>query len=536
MINNYEAAQQYMARGWNVIPLNKRTRTPDFPWKEFQTRYASPGELKEWFFETDNLVGVVTGELSNLTVVDTDSEDATALFAERNHVHHLDDLTQTPTVQTRQGFHYYFTFESGSRNFQQRKDLPGIDMRSEGGFVCAPPSIHPKSGKPYVWVNDPKATLLTPPSWIFAKRERVATVIDATGKIPVGERHGHLFSIAGALRFRGVPENIIATTLMAENKTRCAPELPEAEIAKMVKGVMKYAVPEQASQGLTESGERDPLRVFVDPISLKEKIIKLYETGIPRGLSTGIAALDDHYRIPLGQLSVVTGNPGSGKSTLLSHVMVNLITNAGWRFIVFSGENQPYENYQARLIATYIEKPFDPRKSDRMSMEERDHGLDFFQAYCKFVDQKDEGLTVAEMLRSCEALMEVWPFQGVIFDPWSEFDRHDIKETLTEVYGQELKAICSFVHRHPVHAWVVAHPRQQYRNKDGDYNVPTASDISGSANFRNRADFCLTIHRTVEESATTEVHIQKVRFGENGMTGMVKLGFNPTIQRYYSVE
>jgi twinkle protein len=51
----------------------------------------------------------------------------------------------------------------------------------------------------------------------------------------------------------------------------------------------------------------------------------------------------------MGQFTVVTGWPGSGKSEWLDALLVNL-TKSGWKFAIFSPENQPTELHIAKLL------------------------------------------------------------------------------------------------------------------------------------------------------------------------------------------
>lgn len=145
-VSAVEAAKAYIKRGWSVIPIRPRDKKPLMAWKEFQTRFATPDELTEWFDGTNNNIGIVAGKISNLTIVDCDSQEAIDFFEQESAAR--GESTETYIVQTPKGRHYYFQYVPGSNNFQAKKEWPGIDLRSEGGYVVAPPSIHP-SGKPY---------------------------------------------------------------------------------------------------------------------------------------------------------------------------------------------------------------------------------------------------------------------------------------------------------------------------------------------------------------------------------------------------
>ena len=77
----------------------------------------------------------------------------------------------------------------------------------------------------------------------------------------------------------------------------------------------------------------------------------------------------------------------------------------------------------------------------------------------------------------------------------------------------------------------MAHPTKLPKNKDGVIEVPTLYDISGSANFFNKADFGIVVHRD-RINNTTEVHVQKVKFKHLGECGTAIFKYNLNNGRY----
>ncbi len=156
----YEAAKYYVEHGFSVIPLKPRSKEPLIPWKEYQERLPTPEELKEWFEGKDTNdvnVAIVTGRVSgNLVVLDFDSEDAFKRFYERVKKASeilLRDLSNTWIVKTGKGFHVYFRLHSPDMVPRTRVRLAdGIDVKGEGGYVVAPPSVHP-SGCRYSFIE-----------------------------------------------------------------------------------------------------------------------------------------------------------------------------------------------------------------------------------------------------------------------------------------------------------------------------------------------------------------------------------------------
>lgn len=133
--DSFALAYGLVSEGFSVIPLCPRNKVPARKWKEFQTRIATVEELKDWFIDHDFVPGIVTGELSGITVIDCDSDDAIDLVEEAG-------LESTMMQTTRRGMHLVFR-HNGERNTVSVARMPGVDRRGEGGYVKAyPGSAH----------------------------------------------------------------------------------------------------------------------------------------------------------------------------------------------------------------------------------------------------------------------------------------------------------------------------------------------------------------------------------------------------------
>ena len=75
----FKAAIQYTSAGMSVIPVRREDKKPVVPWKEYQTNIATEEQLKTWFLNTDHNIAIITGEISNVCVVDLDGDDGIAV-------------------------------------------------------------------------------------------------------------------------------------------------------------------------------------------------------------------------------------------------------------------------------------------------------------------------------------------------------------------------------------------------------------------------------------------------------------------------
>lgn len=136
-------------RGFSIIPLEGKR--PALAWANYQSQRATLDEIKQWFgaetLRPYNL-GIVTGKLSGLVVVDADSAGAAAEWRK--------NFPATPlSVKTGGGgIHFYYRYPEGLE-IGNRARIGGkrLDLRGEGGLVVAPPSLHPVTGNAYEWTS-----------------------------------------------------------------------------------------------------------------------------------------------------------------------------------------------------------------------------------------------------------------------------------------------------------------------------------------------------------------------------------------------
>jgi hypothetical protein len=160
-MNKKESALHYLSLGMSVIPVGK-DKKPLIQWLEFQNRLPSTDEINEWFIKfNDPNIGIVTGKISNLFVVDVDSTEA-LIEVEK----YIPDSLETPVVSTpRGGRHFYFRHIDGISN--RANILEKVDVRTQGGFIVAPPSVN-GNGKAWSWITGLDSTISdVPDSLVF---------------------------------------------------------------------------------------------------------------------------------------------------------------------------------------------------------------------------------------------------------------------------------------------------------------------------------------------------------------------------------
>ncbi len=271
-----------------------------------------------------------------------------------------------------------------------------------------------------------------------------------------------------------------------------------------------------------------PVEGIINPVDLTRDMLSIWEKGYDRGKATGWTDLDEFYTVKPCEMTVVTGIPGSGKSNWLDSLMINLSQMYGWSFGVFSPENWPVERHLQTLLEKLTERPFaqDSFYTKRMTKAAVEENLSILNDHFKFIVPENELLSVDNILEKARVLIFRHGINGLVFDPWNELEHLYGGLTETQYISQQLTKIRRFARMNGIHIWVVAHPRNLSKDFEGNYKPPTMYEISGGANWRNKADNGICIHRPDYTRDETEIYIQKIRFREVGKIGMAVLKYS----------
>jgi hypothetical protein len=245
-----DSALAYARRGWSVIPLWAREKRPLIPWAPYQRHRSDEAEIRRWFRRWPSAnVGVVTGAISSLVVIDVDplhGGDHSLEALEQAH----GALPDTIRAATGGGGLHVYLAHPGGLVANKVGLVAGIDVRGDGGFVVAPPSVHP-SGRRYAWLPPglPDEAQPAPiPTWLLQLiREggyRPGHTLAHWRRlvkegVQEGERNSSIASLAGHLFWHGVDPEVILDLLLCWNAKRCRPPLSEDEVARTVESIMR---------------------------------------------------------------------------------------------------------------------------------------------------------------------------------------------------------------------------------------------------------------------------------------------------------
>lgn len=317
-MNTLEHALYYRSLGWSVFPVrvfpsSKNGKYEKKPlvesWGQFMKRLATEEEIRQWYAKwPDAGIGIATGKLSNLAVLDFDLGSEAKEF-------------KTISVKTgSQGKHFYFKYPKG-RELRNSASLiaKNVDVRAEGGFVVAPPT-HYSGNVSYEWIVSPQEGELADfPIDLMPKAKTLQDFrleLKAYQKEDViheGEgRNNAAASYAGYLLNRIEPalwESAAWPALQEWDKKMCNPSLGR-ELRVVFDSISKTDLRNNPNKiAIRAEEEKD---VFNDPISIKQlqeeslpDIIWLVENIFSKGTINQISAAPNQWKSWLMQYMAI---------------------------------------------------------------------------------------------------------------------------------------------------------------------------------------------------------------------------------------
>lgn len=195
-------AVKAQAKGYNLIPLRGgEVDSPDFkkpliPWEKYQQQRSTVSEVRKWLTQQPELVfGIVTGPISNLVVVDYDTEC----------VELIDPTPGMPLIKTRRGWHAYYqwNFALNNKSTTRTKIAENVDVRGEGGYVVAWQLADLLETSKLPFVSNEILALLPDKEKITQADSNKNWLGDAFAGLREGNRNDTFTRVAGSLRSRG---------------------------------------------------------------------------------------------------------------------------------------------------------------------------------------------------------------------------------------------------------------------------------------------------------------------------------------------
>jgi hypothetical protein len=191
-----EAALDYARRGYPVFPLVGKVPAIKGGHGCLDATTDEQKVHQWWGYDHPNAnIGIATGDEAGFWVLDIDKGGMETL---QTLIDKNSPLPKTAKQKTGSGF-YHALFQCNGAVIKNRaNDIgPGLDTRSNGGYIVAPPSIHPDTGKPYEWVHGCAPWETEPaeaPEWLIRlastsrrERESIERETERSRRIPTGK-------------------------------------------------------------------------------------------------------------------------------------------------------------------------------------------------------------------------------------------------------------------------------------------------------------------------------------------------------------
>ena len=259
-----EAALWYAQSGFRVFPLVHKGKRP-ITKNGFKNATSDPQTVREWWrMYPDANIGFVTG--NGLMVVDVDMHGKDGKQSIKQWEDKNGPLPMNTWLSKTGGGGAHAFFKVNQKIGNKKDVLPGVDIRGDGGYIVAPPSIH-ESGNLYEWIQEPKGDPAMAPDSLIrlctwdhsGSRTEEQQIGDI---IPEGNRTDYLFKRACSMQEKGYTDEAIRAAISAENMARCSPPLTDKELEREVLGALKRYQKGKRYPTVCDNGQARTLKEF----------------------------------------------------------------------------------------------------------------------------------------------------------------------------------------------------------------------------------------------------------------------------------
>jgi archaellum biogenesis ATPase FlaH len=497
-------AQKYASQGFHVFPLSPQSKIPLKGSRGLHDATTDPGQIEQWWTEhPDANIGIRTGQISNLTVVDFDPKSGG--LSTLDAWGEVEGATATRVIKTQSGgYHLYFQFDE--RLHQTSSLAPGVDIRNEGGYVVAPGSEVDGNEYTVEWDLAPQPL---PAFYLEIQSQKSKATTEArsaeggAGDVMEGGRNNYLTKVAGALRRQGLPLDALESVLRATNEEMCDPPLDDREIGLIARSNARYEPLPEETPASTVVRACDLVGELKAYMADRDRI---------RGEPTGFGGLDTLLGggLRLGEITVLHAEAKTGKNTVMHRIMLEFLRRnipVGYA----SRELSPGEEVMPNILSIEFRKNF-------LDIETLPKEAEEFLLTCPLFFASGYGEFPLEQLdRWVRTLIETHNVQHFFLD-------HLHYMLMSEDYQQAaklIKLLKTLAKKHKVQMFLIVQPTKIPDGMELGLNT-----LKGGSSIGQALDNLLTLKRLKEcGDDVTELALVAARF-RKAKTGKIVLKYD----------
>ncbi len=501
-----EAALDYAARGWKVFPCHtpierdgggyscscrdkecatggsKEKTMGKHPRLQHGLKDASTDKrhIEAWWqrWPLAN-IGICTGD--GLMVLDVDPENGGSTVGL--------SLPDTRRVVTHSGGeHWYYRVRGDVRNSAGQVGV-GLDIRGDGGYVIAPPSLG-YTGRLYGFDLGSSDEIAEAPGWLvaLARKERVsppANGAPSPDAFLAGARNDALTRLGGGMVRMGMGQKAIEVALLSENARRCRPPMDEREVVGIARSVIRY----QPSAPVV--GQET---VFVDGPGYSEPL-------------PPIPWVCERLELAPGAVNIWAGYGYSGKSLAAQSLLLAVADgHAVWGMFPCATGHVLYLDYEQgkRLTAERYQRLCRSSGLDLSELGDRIRGVHYPALYL----DTPEGLVWLEDICRSVKLCVIDSLRAAL--PSADENSSDIRKYLDPLSRISEKTGCVII--------LIHHAR-----KDSELSASAAQSVRGSGAIFDACQSVCFFRASKEEP--TRVELAKARITGSHHTDLAALSF-----------
>lgn len=310
-----EYALYYASLGLAVFPIKPKGKEP-LTAHGFKDATWNTVQIESWWTQWPSAnIGIATGSRSGgILVIDLDIDENRGIDGRETLRAWEAEHGELPgntwlSITGRGGYHYFYKISTEVKN---RTSLyEGVDVRADGGYIVAPPSIHP-NGRGYEWEQGPEDGPLAEADgkvmeFLSGKAfENLGKPFEVPEQIPEGERTNTLVRLLCSQQAKGLSDEAIRAAVRAENEAKCSPPLTDDELEKTVFPALKRYQKGTAPYKARLDGSSGSFKPAKGPIILTP--MNTVEEKAPEWLIPGY--------MPKNEICILAGDGGAGKTSI----------------------------------------------------------------------------------------------------------------------------------------------------------------------------------------------------------------------------